>query len=93
MIGQIVRARIPKVDDAVGPGWGHTLPNNRSVPKRAKTSASPIHWSDPPTPAIMSVLVGHKIAAYIFAPTAKVPSILWSGSFGSDNDGRLQAKP
>jgi acetyl-CoA carboxylase / biotin carboxylase 1 len=38
----------------------------------------------------MSVL-GDKIAANILAQTAETPSVPWSGSFGSDNDGPLQA--
>jgi acetyl-CoA carboxylase / biotin carboxylase 1 len=37
-------------------------------------------------------VLGDKIAAnIILAQTARVPSIPWSGSFGGDNDGPLQA--
>ena len=72
--------------DAVWPGWGHAT-ENPDLPDAL--NAMGIKFIGPPAP-VMSVL-GDKIAANILAQTAKVPSIPWSGSFGGENDGPLQA--
>ena len=72
--------------DAVWPGWGHAS----EKPKLPETlTALGIKFIGPTAP-VMSVL-GDKIAANILAQTAKVPSIPWSGSYGGENDGPLQA--
>jgi len=72
--------------DAVWPGWGHASEN----PKLPNTLNSLGIKFIGPTGPVMSVL-GDKIAANILAQTAKVPSIPWSGSYGGDDDGPLQA--
>ena len=72
--------------DAVWPGWGHASENPKLPETLGKLG---IKFIGPPAP-VMSVL-GDKIAANILAQTAKVPSIPWSGSFGGENDGPLQA--
>jgi len=72
--------------DAVWPGWGHASEN----PKLPNTLAELGIKFIGPTGPVMSVL-GDKIAANILAQTAKVPSIPWSGSYGGDDDGPLQA--
>lgn len=72
--------------DAVWPGWGHAS-EKPLLPERCKEMG--IKFIGPTAP-VMSVL-GDKIAANILAQTAKVPSIPWSGSFGGDDDGPLQA--
>mgnify|MGYP005845589223 CR=1 FL=1 len=72
--------------DAVWPGWGHAS-ENPNLPKTL--AAKGIKFIGPTSP-VMSVL-GDKIAANILAQTAKVPSIPWSGSFGGENDGPLEA--
>ena len=72
--------------DAVWPGWGHASEN----PRLPETLGSlGIKFIGPPGP-VMAVL-GDKIAANILAQTASVPSIPWSGSYGGDGDGPLQA--
>ena len=73
--------------DAVWPGWGHASENPK-LPDTLK--AMGIKFIGPTAP-VMSVL-GDKIAANILAQTAKVPSIPWSGSYGGENDGPLQAE-
>lgn len=73
--------------DGVWPGWGHASENPRLPDTLNKMGIKFIG----PTSPVMSVL-GDKIAANILAQTAKVPSIPWSGSFGGDNDGPLEAK-
>ena len=73
--------------DAVWPGWGHASENPR-LPNTLMTKG--IKFIGPTGP-VMYVL-GDKIAANILAQTAKVPSIPWSGSFGGENDGPLEAK-
>jgi acetyl-CoA carboxylase / biotin carboxylase 1 len=72
--------------DAVWPGWGHASENPKLPTTLAKLGIKFIG----PTAPVMSVL-GDKIAANILAQTAKVPSIPWSGSFGGEDDGPLQA--
>jgi len=72
--------------DAVWPGWGHAS-ENPNLPNTLKELG--IKFIGPPGP-VMSVL-GDKIAANILAQTAEVPSIPWSGSYGGENDGPLQA--
>lgn len=72
--------------DAVWPGWGHASEKPLLPETCAKLGIKFIG----PTAPVMSVL-GDKIAANILAQTAKVPSIPWSGSFGGENDGPLQA--
>ncbi|CAB9496759.1 Acetyl-CoA carboxylase 1 [Seminavis robusta] len=72
--------------DAVWPGWGHASEN----PKLPQTLTDLGIKFIGPTAPVMSVL-GDKIAANILAQTANVPSIPWSGSFGGENDGPLQA--
>jgi acetyl-CoA carboxylase / biotin carboxylase 1 len=83
-----VIARIAKEQgcDAVWPGWGHASENPK-LPEKLKSLG--IKFIGPTAP-VMSVL-GDKIAANILAQTAGVPSIPWSGSFGGENDGPLQA--
>ena len=72
--------------DAVWPGWGHAS-EKPLLPETCELNG--IKFIGPPAP-VMAVL-GDKIAANILAQTANVPSIPWSGSFGGDNDGPLQA--
>ena len=72
--------------DAVWPGWGHASEKPLLPETCVKLGIKFIG----PTAPVMSVL-GDKIAANILAQTAKVPSIPWSGSFGGENDGPLQA--
>lgn len=72
--------------DAVWPGWGHAS-EKPLLPETCEQLG--IKFIGPTAP-VMSVL-GDKIAANILAQTAKVPSIPWSGSFGGENDGPLQA--
>jgi acetyl-CoA carboxylase/biotin carboxylase 1 len=72
--------------DAVWPGWGHASENPKLPDTLSKLGIKFIG----PTSPVMSVL-GDKIAANILAQTANVPSIPWSGSFGGENDGPLQA--
>jgi len=72
--------------DAVWPGWGHAS-ENPELPNTLKEMG--IKFIGPPGP-VMSVL-GDKIAANILAQTAKVPSIPWSGSYGGEDDGPLEA--
>lgn len=72
--------------DAVWPGWGHAS-EKPLLPDTLKELG--IKFIGPTAP-VMSVL-GDKIAANILAQTANVPSIPWSGSFGGENDGPLQA--
>jgi acetyl-CoA carboxylase / biotin carboxylase 1 len=72
--------------DAVWPGWGHASEN----PKLPTTLTNLGIKFIGPTAPVMAVL-GDKIAANILAQTANVPSIPWSGSFGGENDGPLEA--
>lgn len=72
--------------DAVWPGWGHAS-EKPLLPETCQKLG--IKFIGPTAP-VMSVL-GDKIAANILAQTANVPSIPWSGSFGGENDGPLQA--
>ena len=72
--------------DAVWPGWGHAS----EKPKLPETCAKLGIKFIGPTAPVMSVL-GDKIAANILAQTADVPSIPWSGSYGGEDDGPLQA--
>jgi len=73
--------------DAVWPGWGHASEN----PKLPQTLTDMGIKFIGPTAPVMSVL-GDKIGANILAQTAKVPSIPWSGSYGGEDDGPLEAK-
>lgn len=73
--------------DAVWPGWGHASENPKLPDTLTKLGIKFIG----PTAPVMSVL-GDKIAANILAQTANVPSIPWSGSYGGENDGPLQAE-
>lgn len=82
----ITKIAIENGVDAVWPGWGHASENPK-LPEALK--ANGIKFIGPTAP-VMSVL-GDKIAANILAQTAKVPSIPWSGSFGGENDGPLEA--
>lgn len=66
--------------DAVWPGWGHASTNaapstNAALP--AKLQKIGITFIGPSSGAMAAL--GDKIAANIFAQTAKVPSIPWSG--------------
>mmetsp|Transcript_36664 Transcript_36664/g.53859 ORF Transcript_36664/g.53859 Transcript_36664/m.53859 type:complete len:2101 (+) Transcript_36664:49-6351(+) len=83
----ITRIATEQKVDAVWPGWGHAS-ENPALPNTLKKMG--IKFIGPPGP-VMSVL-GDKIAANILAQTAKVPSIPWSGSYGGENDGPLQAE-
>jgi acetyl-CoA carboxylase / biotin carboxylase 1 len=82
----IVRIAQEEKVDAVWPGWGHASENPKLPAALTKLGIKFIG----PTAPVMSVL-GDKIAANILAQTAKVPSIPWSGSFGGEDDGPLQA--
>lgn len=73
--------------DAVWPGWGHAS-ENPNLPQTLTDLG--IKFIGPTAP-VMSVL-GDKIGANILAQTAKVPSIPWSGSFGGEEDGPLEAE-
>jgi acetyl-CoA carboxylase/biotin carboxylase 1 len=68
-------------------GWGHASEN----PKLPATLTELGIKFIGPTSPVMSVL-GDKIAANILAQTAGLPSVPWSGSFGGENDGPLQAE-
>lgn len=72
--------------DAVWPGWGHAS-ENPNLPRTLTEMG--IKFIGPTAP-VMSVL-GDKIGANILAQTADMPSAPWSGSFGGENDGPLQA--
>lgn len=69
------------------PGWGHASENPKLPQELTKLGIKFIG----PTSPVMSVL-GDKIAANILAQTAGLPSVPWSGSFGGENDGPLQAE-
>ena len=71
--------------DGVWPGWGHASEKPLLPETCAKLGIKFIG----PTAPVLSVL-DDKINATILA-TANVPSIPWSGSFGGENDGPLQA--
>lgn len=73
--------------DAVWPGWGHASENPK-LPEAL--SAMGIKFIGPTSP-VMSVL-GDKIAANILAQTAGMPCVPWSGTWGGENDGPLEAK-
>ena len=74
--------------DAVWPGWGHAS-ENPDLPENLNKNG--IAFIGPTAP-VMSVL-GDKIAANILAQTAKVPSIPWSGSFGSQRAAKVYNGP
>lgn len=82
----IIQTAISQGVDAVWPGWGHASENPKLPNGLAEKG---IKFIGPKGP-VMYVL-GDKIAANILAQTAKVPSIPWSGSFGGENDGPLEA--
>ena len=86
-VALITRLAVEQGVDAVWPGWGHASEKPELPESLSKHGIKFIG----PTAPVMAVL-GDKIAANILAQTAKVPSIPWSGSFGGENDGPLQAE-